>query len=89
MHAGRCWRSKDELISDILLWTPSHRRAKTGRPARTYIQQLCVDTGYGLEDLPRAMDDKDALSISTGARGVMVIVAGYGHGDTSSNPGPD
>ena len=22
-----------------------------------------------------------------GARGVMVIVAGYGHGDTSSNPG--
>ena len=26
---------------------------------------------------------------SGGARGVMVIVAGYGHGDTSSNPGPD
>ena len=24
-----------------------------------------------------------------GARDVMVIVAGYGHGDTSSNPGPD
>ena len=24
-----------------------------------------------------------------GAPGVMVIVAGYGHGDTSSNPGPD
>ena len=24
-----------------------------------------------------------------GHRGVMVIVAGYGHGDTSSNPGPD
>ena len=23
------------------------------------------------------------------ARGVMVSVAGYGHGDTSSNPGPD
>ena len=23
------------------------------------------------------------------ARGVMVIVAGNGHGDTSSNPGPD
>ena len=23
------------------------------------------------------------------ARGVMVIVVGYGHGDTSSNPGPD
>ena len=24
-----------------------------------------------------------------GARGVMVIVTGYGHGDTSSNPGRD
>ena len=24
-----------------------------------------------------------------GARGVMVIIAGYRHGDTSSNPGPD
>ena len=24
-----------------------------------------------------------------GARGVMVIVVGNGHGDTSSNPGPD
>ena len=24
-----------------------------------------------------------------GARGVIVIVAGYGHGDTSSNPRPD
>ena len=24
-----------------------------------------------------------------GARDVMVIVAGYGHGDKSSNPGPD
>ena len=40
-HAGHCWRSKDELISNILLWTPSHRRAKAGQLARTYIQQLC------------------------------------------------
>ncbi len=29
------------------------------------------------------------LLVYGGARGVMVIVAGYGHGDTSSNPGPD
>ena len=21
-HAGHCWRSRDELISDVLLWTP-------------------------------------------------------------------
>ena len=35
-HAGHCWRSRDELISDVLLWTPSNDRTKTGRPARTY-----------------------------------------------------
>ena len=37
-HAGHCWRSRDELISDVLLWTPTHGHAKAGRPARTYIQ---------------------------------------------------
>ena len=58
-HPGHCRRSKDELISDILLWAPSHGRAKTGRPARTYIQQLCADTGYRLENLPGAIDDRD------------------------------
>ena len=27
-HAGHCWRSKDELISDVLLWTPTYGQAK-------------------------------------------------------------
>ena len=44
-YAGHCWRSRDELIRDVLLWTPTHGRAKAGRPAWTYIQQLCEDTG--------------------------------------------
>ena len=58
-HARHCWRSKNELISDELLWTPSHGRAKAGRLARTYIQQLCADTGCSLGDLPGAIDDRD------------------------------
>ena len=58
-HAGHCWRSRDELISDILLWTPTHGRAKAGRPTRTYIQQLCDDTGCCPEDLPEAMNDRE------------------------------
>ena len=58
-HAGYCWKSKDELISDILRWIPSLGRANIGRPARTNQQQLCVDTGCSLEDLPGAMDVKD------------------------------
>ena len=57
--AGHCWRSRDELISDILQWTPSHRRVKTGRPARTYKQQLSVDTGCSPEDLLEAMNDRE------------------------------
>ena len=48
-HARHCWGRKDELISNILPWTPSHERAKFGRSARTYIQQLCADTGCSLE----------------------------------------
>ena len=58
-HAGHCWRNRDELISDILLWTPSHGRAKAGRPATTYIQQICAVTGYSLEDPPEAMDNRE------------------------------
>ena len=56
-HAGNCWRSRDELIIDVLLWTTTHARAKAGRPARTYIQQLYEDTGGSPEDLPEAMND--------------------------------
>ena len=44
-YAGHYWRSKEELISDILLWTPSHGWAGVGQPLRTYLQQLCTDTG--------------------------------------------
>ena len=58
-HAGHCWRSRDEFIRDVLLWIPTHGRAKAGRPARTYIQQLCEDTGCCPEDLPRAMNDRE------------------------------
>ena len=56
-HAGHGWRSRDELISDVLQWTPTYGREKAGRPARTYIQQLCEDTGCSPEDLPQAMND--------------------------------
>ena len=55
-HAGHCWRSNDELISDVLLWTPTYGRAKAGRPAR--IQQLWEDTGCSPEDLSESMNDR-------------------------------
>ena len=59
-HAGQCWRSRDKLVSDVDLWTPSHGRAKSGRPAITYIQQLRADTGCSPEDMLKAMDASEA-----------------------------
>ena len=58
-HSGHYWRSRGELISDVLLWTPTYGWAKAGRPAQTYIQQLCEDTGCSPEDLPEAMNDRE------------------------------
>ena len=57
--AGHYWRSRDELIRDILLLTPLDGWAKAGWPSKTYMQQLGVDTGCSLEDLPGVMDDRD------------------------------
>ena len=68
-HARHGWRNRDEIISDVLLWTPSHRRAKAGRPARTYIQQLCADTRCSPEDLSEAMDAREG-----GERGSVISV---------------
>ena len=56
-HAGHWWRRQDLLISDVLLWIPAYGQTKAGRPARTYIQQLCEDTGCSPEDHPEAMND--------------------------------
>ena len=55
-HAGHYRRSKDKPISDVLLWNPSHRRARVGWPTRTYLQQLCTDTGCSVEDLRWAIE---------------------------------
>ena len=51
-HAGHC-------TSDVLLWTPTYGRVKAGRPVRTYIQQLCEDTGCSPNDLPEAMNNRE------------------------------
>ena len=36
-----------------------HRHTSVGQPAKTYIYQLWVDTGFRLEDLPKVMADRD------------------------------
>ena len=61
-YARYCWSSRDELISDVLLWTPSHGRAKAGWSARTYIQQICAGTGCNPEDLSEKMDGRNGVA---------------------------
>ena len=53
-HAGHCWRSRDELISDVLLWTPHTWPCKSNSNI-----QLCEDTGCCPEDLLEAMNDRE------------------------------
>ena len=72
-HAGHCCRTL--LVSDVLLWIPLQGWAKAGRPAWTYIQQLCADTGCSPEDLPKAMDDRG------GERGSGIAVLTVWHDD--------
>ena len=68
-HAGHCWRSRDELISDVL-------QAKAGRPAWTYIQQFCEGTGCSPEDQPEAMNDRE-----NGERGSGISMLAAWHDD--------
>ena len=45
---GHCWRKKDEVIGELLLWEPKHGARKRGRPATTYVDQLLNDTGLSI-----------------------------------------
>ena len=41
-HAGHCWRSRNELISNVLLWTPSKSRTTSSN------LHTAVLWGYGM-----------------------------------------
>ena len=71
---GHSWRSKDKLISDVLLWTPPYGRASVSRLARTYLHPLCEDTKCSLEDLPGVMDDREGWRERERVSAVSVIL---------------
>ena len=58
-HAEHYWEIKDELISNIILWTPTHGHTSVGQPAKTYKHQLGVGTDCSLEDPLRVIAGKD------------------------------
>ena len=49
-HAGHCWRSKDELISDVLLWTPTHGRAKAELSIYLSVHSVFVSINFIQKD---------------------------------------
>ena len=58
-YAGHCYRSKDELVGDLLLWIPNHGHSGIGRPRRTCIDQLSNDVGMPVDDLKPSVEDRD------------------------------
>ena len=58
-----CYELYEQVLRAAPHKTPSHGRAKVGRPARSYIQQLRADTGCSPEDFPGAMDDGDGWQV--------------------------
>ena len=66
---GHCWRKKDEVISDPLLWEPMHNTRKRGRPATTYVDQLRNDTGLSIAELKSIMGNrKEWMKLVNGVR---------------------
>lgn len=57
--AGHCWRSKEEFVSNVLLWTPNHGTPAAGRPRKMYMHLLAEDGGCQVEDLKTLMEDQE------------------------------
>ena len=73
-HAGHSWRSKDELISDVVLWTPEYGQAKAGKPART-------DIHVRIRDVTLKTCQKWWMIGRSGERGLGISVLAARHDD--------
>ena len=54
---GHCWRSKSELLSDLLILQPLYGQRPRVQPAKIVIDQLREDTGFTLSELPTVISD--------------------------------
>ena len=57
--AGHCYQAKTELVSDMIIWQPTHGRRSHSRPAKTYFDQLTEDNDCDPETLPVLLTDRD------------------------------
>ena len=51
---GHCWRSKNEVVSDLVLWEPKHSKRSVGGQALTFVDLLEADVG-----VPRLLACRD------------------------------
>ena len=65
---GHCWRRKEEVTSEPLLWEPKHD-ARMRRPAITYVDQLPNDSGLSIAELKIIMgNQKEWMKLVYGVR---------------------
>ena len=68
-HAGHCWRSRDELIRDVLLWIPTHGAQKQDdQHERTFssyvrIQVVVLKTCLGRWTIGRSGERGSGISV--------------------------
>ncbi|KAI8506745.1 hypothetical protein Bbelb_151860 [Branchiostoma belcheri] len=58
--------SREEIVAELVLWTPKHGRRKAGRPAATYIDCLKRDTGLEMHGLLGPTGGGWVLSLTPG-----------------------
>ena len=56
--SGHCWRSKNEVVSDLVLWEPKHSKRSVGGHARTFASLLEADIGVPRDCLLASMGDR-------------------------------
>ena len=57
-YACHSVRAEQQPCNKLVLWRPTHGRARQGRPCESYINMLVKDTNLAGEDLPNAMRDR-------------------------------
>ena len=75
-HAGHCWRSRDELISDELLWTPHMAGQKQDNPLK-YTYSSCVR----IRDVALKTGQRQWTIGKSGKRGSGISVLAVRHDD--------
>ena len=69
--SGHCWRSKNEVVSSLVLCEPKHDKRSVGGQSSTFVDLLEADTGVPRDCLPAAMDDSHGGSTEVD----LVVVA--------------